>query len=100
VTDKGLGAVFTSADLIDGNMGAIPTMPIFKRRDGNPMTVAPRWLLAHEMVRFVGETGAISGAPCVVNGVMDALGSLGIRNLEAPLTPLKVWQAIQAAQPA
>jgi aerobic carbon-monoxide dehydrogenase large subunit len=45
-----------------------------------------------------GESGAIGGPPCITNGVMDALSSLGIKNLETPLTPAKVWQAIQDAK--
>ncbi len=45
-----------------------------------------------------GESGAIGGPPCIVNGVMDALAPLGIVNLETPLTAVKIWQAIQAAQ--
>jgi carbon-monoxide dehydrogenase large subunit len=45
-----------------------------------------------------GESGAIGGPPCIVNGVMDALAELGITSLQTPLTPMKVWQAIQAAK--
>ncbi|HYW62062.1 MAG TPA: molybdopterin cofactor-binding domain-containing protein, partial [Bradyrhizobium sp.] len=45
-----------------------------------------------------GESGAIGGPPCVVNGVMDALGDLGITALTTPLTPMKVWQAIRHAR--
>jgi carbon-monoxide dehydrogenase large subunit len=45
-----------------------------------------------------GESGAIGGPPCITNGVMDALSSLGIKNLETPLTPAKVWQAIEDAK--
>ncbi|MBV8699669.1 MAG: molybdopterin-dependent oxidoreductase, partial [Bradyrhizobium sp.] len=41
-----------------------------------------------------GESGAIGGPPCVTNGVMDALSELGIRQLNTPLTPQKIWQAI------
>src|SRR5712672_1000649 len=47
-----------------------------------------------------GESGAIGGPPCVTNGVMDALSDLGIKTLTTPLSPLKVWQAIRAAQAA
>jgi carbon-monoxide dehydrogenase large subunit len=47
-----------------------------------------------------GESGAIGGPPCITNGVMDALGELGIKTLDTPLTPLKVWQAIQEAKAA
>src|SRR3954466_1610274 len=45
-----------------------------------------------------GESGAIGGPPCVTNGVMDALSDLGIRTLNTPLTPMKVWQAIRDAR--
>ncbi len=45
-----------------------------------------------------GESGAIGGPPCVANGVMDALSDLGVKSLTTPLSPMKVWQAIQAAK--
>lgn len=44
-----------------------------------------------------GESGAIGGPPCITNGVMDALSSLGIKQLNTPLSPLKIWNAIQSA---
>jgi aerobic carbon-monoxide dehydrogenase large subunit len=47
-----------------------------------------------------GESGAIGGPPCVTNGVMDALSELGITQLNTPLTPQKVWQAIRDAKAA
>src|SRR5258705_10629618 len=51
----GVEAVYTGADLIADDNGTIPTLSIFKRPDGSPMTVPPRRLLAHETVRFAGE---------------------------------------------
>ena len=51
----GVEAVYTGADLVADDIGTIPTLPIFKRPDGKPMTVPPRRLLAHEVVRFAGE---------------------------------------------
>ena len=51
----GVEAVLTGADLIADDIGDIPTLMIFKRPDGSPMTVPPRRLLAHEVVRFAGE---------------------------------------------
>ena len=47
-----------------------------------------------------GESGAIGGPPCITNGVMDALSELGIKTLNTPLTPVKVWQAIRDAKAA
>src|ERR1700754_2665904 len=54
----GVEAVYTGADLIKDDIGTIPTLSIFKRPDGKPMTVPPRRLLAHEIVRFAGEAVA------------------------------------------
>jgi carbon-monoxide dehydrogenase large subunit len=47
-----------------------------------------------------GESGAIGGPPCIANGMMDALSELGITNMNTPLTPMKVWQAIRDAKSA
>uniref|UniRef100_E6VIT2 Aldehyde oxidase and xanthine dehydrogenase molybdopterin binding protein n=1 Tax=Rhodopseudomonas palustris (strain DX-1) TaxID=652103 RepID=E6VIT2_RHOPX len=47
-----------------------------------------------------GESGAIGGPPCVVHGVLDALAPLGVTTLNTPLTPEKVWRAIQDAKSA
>jgi carbon-monoxide dehydrogenase large subunit len=51
----GVEAVYAGADLIADNIGTLPTLSVFKRPDGSPMTVPPRRLLAHEIVRFAGE---------------------------------------------
>jgi carbon-monoxide dehydrogenase large subunit len=47
-----------------------------------------------------GESGAIGGPPCIANGVMDALSDLGIKSITTPLSPMKIWQAIQEAKAA
>ncbi|GIX12580.1 MAG: hypothetical protein KatS3mg118_0539 [Paracoccaceae bacterium] len=44
-----------------------------------------------------GEAGAIGSPPAVVNAVVDALPHLGVRHIDMPLTPARVWAAIQAA---
>ena len=54
----GVEAIYTGADLIADDIGTLPTLLIFPRPDGSPMTVPPRRLLAHELVRYVGETVA------------------------------------------
>jgi aerobic carbon-monoxide dehydrogenase large subunit len=45
-----------------------------------------------------GEAGTIASTPTVVNAVVDALSHLGIRDLQMPLTPQRVWRAIQETQ--
>ncbi len=49
-------------------------------------------------VKGVGEAGTIGSTPCIVNAVVDALAPLGIRHLDMPLKPEKVWRAIRDAQ--
>jgi len=43
----------------------------------------------------VGESGTVGSTPTVMNAIMDALWPLGVRNIQMPATPLRVWQAIQ-----
>jgi carbon-monoxide dehydrogenase large subunit len=49
-------------------------------------------------VKGIGETGTIAGTPAVVNAVVDALAHLGVRHIDMPLTPPRVWRAIRDAQ--
>ncbi|HEY3080001.1 MAG TPA: xanthine dehydrogenase family protein molybdopterin-binding subunit [Chloroflexota bacterium] len=49
-------------------------------------------------VKGHGESGTIAAPPAVVNAVIDALAPLGVRAIDPPLTPLRVWQALGAAQ--
>jgi carbon-monoxide dehydrogenase large subunit len=49
-------------------------------------------------VKGAGETGTIASTPAVVNAVMDALAPLGITHLDMPLTPERVWRAMQEAK--
>jgi carbon-monoxide dehydrogenase large subunit len=50
-------------------------------------------------IKGAGEAGTIGAAPSVMNAVLDALNrAYGIRNIDMPATPLRVWQAIQAAK--
>ncbi len=49
-------------------------------------------------VKGMGESGTIGITPAVVNAVMDALRPYGIRHLDMPLTPEKVWTAIHEAR--
>jgi carbon-monoxide dehydrogenase large subunit len=43
----------------------------------------------------IGESATIGSTPAIVNAVMDALAPHGVRHLDPPLTPEKVWRAIQ-----
>jgi len=45
-------------------------------------------------VKGVGEAGTIGCSPAVVNSVVDALSHLGVRHIDMPLTPEKIWKLV------
>ena len=45
----------------------------------------------------IGESGTIGSTPAVHNAVCDALSHLGVRHVDMPTTPLRVWSAITEA---
>jgi carbon-monoxide dehydrogenase large subunit len=85
--------------------------------DGNPLTATladyaavsacelPSFELVHSETptphndlgaKGVGESGTIGSTPCVVNAVVDAVSHLGVRHIDMPTTPQRVWEAIRA----
>lgn len=46
-------------------------------------------------VKGAGEAGAIGSTPAVVNAVVDALSHLGVTDIQMPVTPQRVWRAMQ-----
>jgi carbon-monoxide dehydrogenase large subunit len=48
----------------------------------------------------LGESGTIGATPALQNAVVDALAHFGIRHIDLPLTPERVWRAINQAAPA
>ena len=92
------GAVYDeNGQLTSGSMMdyAVPKASFFPSFElGSTETPSPTNALG---VKGVGETGAIASTPAVVNAVVDALSHLGIRHMDMPLTPEKVWRTIQAA---
>lgn len=50
-------------------------------------------------IKGAGEAGTIGATPAVMNAVVDALyRAYGIRNIDMPATPLRIWEAIQAVR--
>lgn len=49
-------------------------------------------------VKGIGEAGTIAASPAVVNAVVDALRPLGVSFMNMPLTPVRVWEAIEEAK--
>jgi carbon-monoxide dehydrogenase large subunit len=49
-------------------------------------------------VKGIGEAGTIGATPAVQNAVVDALAHLGVRHIDMPTSPQRVWRALQAAR--
>ena len=49
-------------------------------------------------VKGVGEAGCIGAPPAFVNAVLDALAPLGVKSIDMPLKPEKVWALIEDAR--
>ena len=48
-------------------------------------------------VKGAGEAGAVGSPPAMINAIVDALASAGVKSIDMPATPEKVWKALQAA---
>jgi aerobic carbon-monoxide dehydrogenase large subunit len=49
-------------------------------------------------VKGIGEAGTIGSTPAAANAVIDALSPLGIKHLDMPLTPEKIWRALEKSR--
>ncbi len=82
-----------SGSLIDYPIPTAGDLPSFELgRTVTPTDVNPMG------VKGIGEAGTIGSAQTIVNAVVDALAPLGVKHIDMPLRPRKVWQAIQDAR--
>lgn len=49
-------------------------------------------------IKGCGEAGAAGAPPALMNAVLNALTPVGVRHLDMPATPERIWRAIQAAR--
>jgi carbon-monoxide dehydrogenase large subunit len=85
--------------LISGSMMDY-TMP--RADDLAPVSVATHTTLCTHNplgVKGCGEVGAIGSPPAVINAVVDALRDYGVRHVEMPATPQKIWNIINGGRP-
>ncbi|MCK0197309.1 xanthine dehydrogenase family protein molybdopterin-binding subunit [Ancylobacter sp. 6x-1] len=82
-----------SGSFMDYGLPRADDLPFFQVATQNvPCTTNPLG------IKGAGEAGAIGAPPAFVNAVMDALVPYGIAHLDMPLTPARVWEAIEAAK--
>jgi aerobic carbon-monoxide dehydrogenase large subunit len=83
------GQILTGS-LVDYMIPSAAEMPHFDL--ARTVTPSPTNALG---VKGIGEAGTIAATAAVVNAAVDALSHLGVRHLEMPLQPARVWQAMQ-----
>jgi carbon-monoxide dehydrogenase large subunit len=86
-------AQLLTASFMDYCMPRASDLPSFKL--GNQETLSPSHPLG---IKGAGESGTIGAPAAVTNAVIDALWHLGVRNIDMPMTPLRVWRTIQSAR--
>jgi carbon-monoxide dehydrogenase large subunit len=92
VYDRESGQLLT-ASFMDYAMPRADTLPDLAI-GSNPVPTALNPLGA----KGAGEAGTVGALPAVMNAVVDALTPLGVRHLDMPASPARVWQAIQEAR--
>jgi carbon-monoxide dehydrogenase large subunit len=48
-------------------------------------------------VKGIGEAGTIGATPAVQSAIIDAVAHLGVKHVEMPATPMRIWRALVAA---
>jgi carbon-monoxide dehydrogenase large subunit len=79
--------------LLDYKMPSAAELPSFET--GHTETLSPHNPLG---AKGVGESGTTGATPAVQNAVVDALSHFGVRHIDMPCTPERVWRLIQDAR--
>jgi aerobic carbon-monoxide dehydrogenase large subunit len=79
----------TTGTFVDYLVPSAADLPHFDT--GNTVHTAPGNPIG---AKGVGEAGCIASTPAVVNAALDAVRHLGVRDIQMPLTPERVWRAI------
>ena len=102
---QGIGQALMESAIYDGQGQLISgsmmdyTMP--RADDLAPVSVATHTTLCTHNplgVKGCGEVGAIGSPPAVINAVVDALKAYGVRHIEMPATPQKIWSIINGGR--
>ena len=77
-------------DYVMPRAGGMPDIGVYDHPVPTPMNALG--------AKGVGEAGCTGSLPALVNAALDALRPLGIRHLDMPLTPARLWTAIHRAR--
>ncbi|HEX2654641.1 MAG TPA: xanthine dehydrogenase family protein molybdopterin-binding subunit [Xanthobacteraceae bacterium] len=92
VYDRDSGQLVTGS-FMDYAMPRAEDIPVIKAKANEVLT--PMNPLG---VKGAGEAGTVGALPAIMNAIVDALTPLGVKSIDMPATPERVWRAIQAAK--
>jgi len=90
-SDEGQPLTSTLLDYLAPSACDVPEMTSI----GRTTTVTPHNTLG---AKGIGESGAIGSPPAVINAVVDALSGFGVKHVDMPATPQKVWNLMNNGQ--
>jgi carbon-monoxide dehydrogenase large subunit len=83
----------TTSSMVDYMIPGAPELPNYTLE--RTVTPSPTNPLG---VKGVGEAGTIGSPQAVINSIVDALKPFGVKHIDMPASPMRVWKAIQNAQ--
>jgi carbon-monoxide dehydrogenase large subunit len=103
---QGLGQVCGEEIVYDKSNGQMLTAsfmdyPMPRAEDVPPINVIsnPTPTASNPLgVKGVGEAGTVGALPAIMNAIIDALVPMGVRHLDMPATPCRIWTALQEAK--
>jgi carbon-monoxide dehydrogenase large subunit len=105
---QGLGQALMEHVIYDKNSGQLVSGSFMDYAMPRAADMAPVAIAFHNVpartnplgVKGIGEAGCTGSPPAIMNAILDALRPLGVKTLDMPATPFRVWQAISAAKAA
>jgi carbon-monoxide dehydrogenase large subunit len=102
---QGLGQALMERMVYDPDSGQLLTASFMDYAMPRSCDLPPLEIASHPVptpnnplgVKGVGEAGVVGSLPAVISAICDALSPLGVRHLDMPATPERVWRAIRQA---
>jgi carbon-monoxide dehydrogenase large subunit len=88
--DQGTPRTASMVDYLIPSIGEVPDLVTAMTETASPNNPLG--------AKGIGESGTIGSTPAIQNAVVDAVSHLGVRHIDMPLTPERVWAALAAAK--
>lgn len=89
-SEDGTPLTSTFADYAMPSAADVPALEVYNTETPTPLNPLG--------AKGIGESATVGSTPAVQNAVVDAVGHLGVRHIDMPCTPDRVWRAVDAAR--